>query len=125
MNINIGEIMASNSKRVFNLYIDDSIHSLYPNTPKPVRVWQIVFNGDCDMFMRRDRETFYKFSYEGINYLGEHIFDQIPEKKQKSCCLSYKRRMRHRVLFTARARELFATHIDTITGHREQYVVDR
>lgn len=122
--MNVGEIMASNSKRVFYLYIDDGMSVLFPHVIKPVKVWQVIFNADCDMSMRRDRETYYRFNYEGVNYLGEHIFDQIVESDGAGCCMP-KQRFRHRVLFTARARELFATHIDTATGQRQQYVVDR
>lgn len=114
--MNIGEIMASSSRRVFFLYYDEY------NTS--TRAWQILFNGDCDLLMKKDRKTFYKFNYEGVNNFGDYVFDEVKEIRKSYCCFSKPQRSRYRLLFTKRGRELVATHVDKIRGHRAQYIVD-
>ena len=115
--MNVEHIINSNSRKILYLYFED----LY--TSYSIRSWQLVFNnGDCDLLMKKDLHTFFKFNYEGINYLGEFIFDEIPEDT-KSCCFATKGSSRNRVLFTKRSMEMFATHIDKFSGHRTPYTV--
>lgn len=114
--MNIGEIMAFNKRKVFFLY-----HHDYGTS---VRAWQILFNVDGDLIMKKDRITVYRFSYEGVNNFGDHVFDEIPIVKKGYCCFGKSTKSRYRILFTKRGMELVATHTDKTNGYRTQYVVD-
>jgi len=117
--MNIEDLINSNSRKIFYLYFEDFY------TPYSIRAWKLEFNnGDCDLIMKKDAYTFFKFNYEGINYLGEFIFDEIP-KDTKSCCFTNQGVSRNRLLFTKRSMELFATHIDKVNGHRSHYIVSK
>ena len=117
--MNIEDIINSNSRKIFYLYFEDFY------SPYSIRAWKLSFNnGDCDLIMKKDACTFFKFNYEGTNYLGEFIFDEIPEAT-KSCCFTNEGSSRNRLLFTKRSMELFATHIDKFNGHRAQYIVSK
>ena len=116
--MNVEHIINSNSRKILYLYNEDFFN------PYKVKAWQLIFNmEDCDLLMKKDATTFFKFNYEGINYLGEFIFDEIPQESG-SCCFTKKAVSRHRLLFTKRPLELFATHIDKLSGYRTQYMVN-
>ena len=109
---------------IINLNIKKNFFLYYEMNNEFIRSCQIIFNnGDCDLLMKKDKHTYFKLNYEGINHLGEFIFDEI-DQSSNSCCSSTSI-SRNRLLFARVSRDMHAIHIDKISGHRARYILDK